>query len=231
MNSPDKKSNLLAGNAPAANILALCKIGCRKHIEQLRQGKIYAKHIGYFKELEDNNIRGDIYECSTGIFQIGNFKVSVGDSELPDFAGPASIYDPQNDKFQLTHLLCTYGVSDVSQNISENIKEFGDTVLLIHPRPFINQLCNFLAINKKNIGMTRHSYGIVKYVDSKLYSGDIDAFTKLDDYSWQSEFRFGFKCASKINIPIEFNIGDLSAISQIGTVDEFLKTTFQLVNA
>ncbi len=229
MNSTDKKSNLLSENAPT-NILALYKVGKRDDIEQLRKGKIYAKHIGYFKELADNNVRGDIYEQSTGIFQLGSFKVTVGDRELSDFAGPASIYDPEKDNFQLTHLFCVSGIYDISQNISESIKDFGDTVLLIHPRPFINQLCNSLAINKKNIGMTRHSYGVVKYIDSTLYSGDIDAFTKLDDYSWQSEFRFGFKCVSKINYPLEFDISDLSAISQIGTVDEFLKTTFQLVN-
>ncbi|WP_223886812.1 hypothetical protein, partial [Pseudomonas amygdali] len=67
-------------------------------------------------------------------------------------------------------------------------------------------------------------YGQVDYVDLSEYSGPIGLFRKPIEYAWQREYRLCFGAepeALNDQGALELNIGDLSDITQITTVESF----------
>ena len=62
---------------------------------------------------------------------------------------------------------------------------------------------------------------MIKYIDKSAYSGDMNIFTKTNDYAHQQEFRIALTSTHDFDKPFQFDIGCRSDIAQIIETKKF----------
>jgi len=211
----------------------LAKFGTKEHIECFQSGKIYMNPISKFNRVEDSKgLRGDKLENMTDIVTPDSFEMKSLDGKITltekDLLGPIYIRNPKNDRDFISHIFCMSCihkdtlVRDDKKIFDPRVKEFGDTVALIlfnNISVFFDKIQN--AFNKEEadplfFGKT----GLIKYLPEKINNSRYDAFTKLNTYAWQNEFRIAI---SNFQYEKEFilNVGDLSDICKVISIDDF----------
>lgn len=205
----------------------LIKIQRDKYIELFRKGKIYANCLNYFREKEDNVIgdeqEGVLNGCNGGKYYIPQLQ------EVGEFS--------ENDGFRTLHsndyVFCMFSINiesgafSFSKEQKENLSTFGDTALVItDAEEFFRRVC--VALKKQNIDGT---CGCVEYyTDNDCFSRiqsivkDISnhVFWKNSNYRYQQEFRMIFFNKNKQEDHIELDIGDISDISVIMSIEKLL---------
>ena len=112
--------------------------------------------------------------------------------------------------------------------LDERFLRFGSHALLITaPAEFSNRISAALSCAKGIFGsrLFHGGYGLVSYKPLENYSGPIGLYTKDSKYDWQREFRIAFGVEDDFLNDAgayEFDIGDLSDISQIISVQALI---------
>jgi hypothetical protein len=95
--------------------------------------------------------------------------------------------------------------------------KFGDTfVVLINGDEFLRRV--HVAAQKTGFAL---KYGLVQYVDSKVYNGPMGIFRKFSAFSYQSRFRIALVPGT--GNPYCLRVGDLSDITLTGNLAEINK--------
>ena len=187
---------------------ALIKLGNYENISSLRdKGEIHMNTLPYFREIEDDELRGDPFDSVSEIhrgtkghivipntgkkIQVTNFELRIG---------------PDNpEKF---NLYCMYALRarQESYPIDEKNYRFGTHALIIfNAQTFMDKLK--AELKDKNIN---GSSNLVEYIDND-HTGKVGPFKKLNRFSYQSEWRL--LCKNGDGNPRKVIIGPINDIS------------------
>jgi len=226
-------------------LLVLLKIAKKERLEQIQAGKIYCRHLKYYRDGEggaDLQPWQDRDEGVAGIFQSKStrlvFKTKDGAEHVVDaeggLLGQVKISRDLNVPAFCLHAIHagewtdrSFGPSELADfmkhlEVPERMKsEFGDHVLVIGPE-FVDRVT--AACRQQKITFHR---GLVKYIDESEAHGKIPAdlvgFVKLKKFDWQREYRFVFEATDTLPDPFILDVGPLHDVTQIVTLDDFRK--------
>lgn len=247
------KLNFIPDREPNRQCWILFKVAPLNRIIDLQKGLLYMNSVDFFSNIEDEQhvaLRRDDIEKTYAVFKScrkGNivhelaFKTSSGEVILDE--GVEMTLDlptPEN-----IMLYCFGSLADGLDHLipgeihgevwlDEKFKDFGDHVLLItSPSEFSKRLNTAIQLHNHlySSDFFEGGYGQVDYLDMSDHVGQIGMFRKDLKYAWQREFRICFgakKEALNDKGALELRIGDISDISQIIPIEQFLSHPFQL---
>jgi len=165
----------------------LVKFGQYKHICQLRdEGLLYMNNLPYFRQIEDEELRGDKFD-SVAEIRRGNSGVVTpkNEPEKPLVVTSWEIHwgPSQPEKINI-FCMCAVRPSAVSFPINKSNFRFGTYALVLtNPQEFIDRISS--RLRSQNIS---HKAGLVEYV-GRSYVGKVGPFLKLKNFAYQSEWR------------------------------------------
>ena len=195
--------------------LFLLKYGEKVYMHSLiTKGEVFLNTRKHYQDIEDMEI-GDSWEAIDEIRQADSISISYVDKvhwETFAIDTPVGIsYDwkPKGNVY------CTYGVrlnhfdGQPLHIVPKEVEcKFGDTIVLIHAKEFLNRI---------QVQLSKQGYSFesrfVQYYDPKEIDGKIDAFQKRDIFSHQSEYRIFVENDKDESIKI--TIGSIEDIAQI----------------
>jgi len=194
------------------------KFGTKEHLLKLQKdGLLHCRPLNYFKDIEDNNLRGDKFETVVELIYIKNPLLQIKPASDPSAEyksipiTKAQIVYYRTDDFG--NLFCLHAINVLEKeegeifSIDKRNKKFGDHFLMItDTSEFIERLQKSLLENNLN-----YEHDLVKYFELAKYKGKKTVFNKDMIYEYQKEFRLFIH--NTTNQIIEFKIGDLSDIS------------------
>lgn len=196
-----------------------------KYRDDFLNGHLYFSSLNSFRKVDKSEVFGqnDRYECRE-IHQPDSVKVTIGNMELTDLAGPVSIYN--NHDILRSNIMCfsTIGADDEKEyNSLEELKqdvlfppkmiEYGEFAVAIPQADlFVERLRK--AVRAAGLDL----YGKpVKYYDfskDNISCGYPEiAFRKRSEFSYQREFRFLLRKRKPVDAPLILEVGDLSDIA------------------
>ena len=203
------------------------KFGNEQHINDLfHNGTIYMNSIQWFREIEDNKVRGDKYE---GIKSIRN--LPSGQFEIPSIGyrgNYISMHIREAWPEIFGNIYSLYCISSqgwpnpLDFYIDQKMNEFGSHCLMIKDNK------KFLQLIEKNLQKQKLKYhhGFVDYYDVNSANRKIHLFEKPLNFEYQKEFRFYVERES--TEPFILKIGSLEKIAEIyesNTIINELKLT------
>lgn len=227
----------------------LIKLGAEENLKKLQSGELYMKNLQYYVDLEkgtsDENV-GDMYD---GQMLLRDVKISMYSVDTNRFLG--QIIAPKAS-MNLGYLKCpvfcmymfdyrNHTSEELNGNILkvryqfteeqlEKLPNFGTHALIIkNGNEFVDRVKNGLLAN--NIGYTRDSvqyYACNNLEHLKQVNGDNSriAFWKRDKYAYQQEYRF--LAHTEVDDFLSINIGDISDITELISMDELLNTCLEI---
>ena len=215
--------------------LPIVKFQNKEIIEKIQSGKMYLKNLEWFREKERQT--GDM---TIGDLLEGMLHISEGYMQIYDSDGKVIECVPLTDSaittsFSNAFVFCATNIfPDENGNVfADNqkpvFKEFGDTALVIENKgEFIKR------IYKAAKGLGYEVFcGVVNYYNkdednanmllSLLHGMHNIAFWKPDTYKVQQEFRIVLWKKGANKDYIEFDIGDISDISKVISIEEALR--------
>lgn len=199
------------------------KFGKKEHLKELREkGLLYCNPIQYFTSIEDQSLRGDemenvvdmhYMESGTVTLSPVGEKPSANSTTMPfrDARFTSRIVEP------FGNLFCLFSINLLDKpfgevfTISERVKEFGDSFLLIHDSSaFFNRVQRAAATHQ-----LRADADLVEYKDFSRFTGKKTVFQKDLRYAYQQEWRL-YIHNNKAEL-IKLEIGSLEDISVWGT--------------
>jgi hypothetical protein len=201
----------------------LIKIGGGKFMHELYEhGVIFMNDIDYFRQYEDNELRGDKEEGIKGIEQVADIKL-LHNSKILAHGNSGQLkfhdYDKNGNIYSL--MAITSLENPVSFQIDEKNKRFGDCfVVITEVKDFIHRIEDKLKELK-----FEYEYGLIRYYNLKKYSGPLDVFCKPDNFKYQREFRFFVK--RKESGPLKFKISPIKDISYILEINKLDKISIK----
>lgn len=215
--------------------LPIVKFQNKEIIEKIQSGKMYLKNLEWFREKERQT--GDM---TIGDLLEGMLHISEGYIQIYDSDGKVIECVPLTDSaittsFSNAFVFCATNIfPDENGNVfADNqkpvFKEFGDTALVIENKgEFIKR------IYKAAKGLGYEVFcGVVNYYNkdednanmllSLLHGMHNIAFWKPDTYKVQQEFRIVLWKKGANKDYIEFDIGDISDISKVISIEEALR--------
>jgi len=187
---------------------ALIKFGSYKNISSLRdQGVVYMNTLPYFRNIEDNDLRGDPFDSVSEIQRgtKGHVLIPSTGQKLQITSFDLRIGPESPEKI---NLFCMYALRPQhgTYPVSEEYYRFGAHALIIFNVPkFIDKIR--AAIRYKKI---TGSSNLVEYIDND-HIGEAGPFKKLQKFSYQSEWRL--MCENGPGEPRTLNIGPINDIS------------------
>ena len=214
--------------------LPIVKFQNKEIIEKIQSGKMYLKNLEWFREKERQT--GDM---TIGDLLEGMLHISEGYIQIYDSDGKVIECVPLTDSaittsFSNAFVFCATNIfPDESGHVfADNqkpvFKEFGDTALVIENKgEFIKRIYKAA----KELGYEVF-YSVVNYYNkdednanmliSLLHGMHNIAFWKRDTYKVQQEFRIVLWRKDANKDYIEFDIGDISDISKVISIEEAL---------
>ena len=215
--------------------LPIVKFQNKEIIEKIQSGKMYLKNLEWFREKERQT--GDM---TIGDLLEGMLHISEGYIQIYDSDGKVIECVPLTDSaittsFSNAFVFCATNIfPDENGNVfADNqkpvFKEFGDTALVIENKgEFIKRIYKAA----KELGYEVFC-GVVNYYNKdednanmliSLLDGMHNiAFWKRDTYKVQQEFRIVLWRKDANKDYIEFDIGDISDISKVISIEEALR--------
>lgn len=209
-----------------------------EYLEEIQHGRLRLNTLGFYLNYEGHGekARADKDEGLTAIFQPSKVRVIIGkDDWKHEIKGICSPIKIRVNRVAADHVFCMYAVhpgrwaedpiESVDEfgkylEISDENREFGDFVLItIDTQEFLNRIVN--ALRSQGVSFTM---GPVEYVDESTYSGSIPkeriGFVKCDKFSYQNEYRLYIPNLTGDTGVKKLDVGDLSDITMIFTIDE-----------
>ncbi len=111
---------------------------------------------------------------------------------------------------------------DNDKIFDDRVKKFGDEVIIIwNTKEFFCRLTKSLKklIDEGNLSSFEGDFA--KYLDFNSHHGELDIFSKSQEYSWQREWRLGARFLNHNSEPFSFKIGSLKDIAVIAKTEDF----------
>jgi len=207
----------------------LIKFGELEHLEQLQdEGLIYMNILPYFWKIEDEELRGDPFDCAIQAIQRGPM-ITMG---LPDGKVVKVCNDytmkirPLNP--EKINIYCMYALRphiDGVFPVDKRNQRFGGYALLINPNEFMQRLELYLKSNE-----ILANGDLVEYVNDE-HTDKLGPFRKFSRFSYQHEWRL--VCHNGSGEPRIIQIGsiqDISVILPFNEVDKQIQIHFEPSN-
>lgn len=196
-----------------------------KYRDDFLNGHLYFSSLNSFRKVDKSEVFGqnDRYECCE-IHQPDSVKVTVGNTELTDFAGPISICS-ESDVLR-SNIMCFSTIICDDQKEYNSLEAMKQDVLI--PEKMIKYGEFVVAIPQAELFIERLGK-VVKGLDLKLYRGAVKyydfskdniscrfpeiAFQKRSEFSYQREFRFLLQKREPNDAPLNLDVGNLSDIA------------------
>jgi len=204
--------------------MALIKFGELEHMQKLyKDGEIFLNTISYFKNLEDKKLRGDRDENITQNLQSSKIKLFINGNHVKGVSGSIKINDYQKNKF--THVFSMSALCSDAEIINPvfdgKVKEFGgEAVFIYNVKEFLSRLINASNQLIKEGILECFEADVVKYYDFGKHHGNLDSFSKSQDYSFQKEWRLCMRLFDNSS-PCIIRIGNISDIAEIIKSEDF----------
>lgn len=245
---------LLEERTPRRQFWLLFKVASKERLLQMQQGLLYMNSLEYFSSLQGEEalaLRKDELETTYAQFKAGNH---LGSFTLQMGNGKSKKSVKLNEDAEITFkfprpkntmLFCMGALADddsgkipgESNNqfyFDKRFLSFGDSILLITaPMVFSDRINRVLQNEKRAFSspLMNGGFGLVDYLDLSSYSGSVGLFRKHHTYSWQRELRFAFGVendALNQKGAYEFNIGNISDISQVLPMNALIEKPLEL---
>ncbi len=210
-------------SAPTPIDVYLLKFGTYENLLKLQAGQVHMRTVGYFRQQEEIDGRGDSYE---GLAL--NLQPDRGDFTIDDRTGAGEIVGPiraYNVAYDDLHVFCVTAISNdyIWQQsnsgaplISERLAAFGSHVLFIKHDVFVARMRE-----AAQAGDYKMDAGPVVYYDSMSYHGPVGPIHKRSAYRWQMEWRFVVEPSGKGIKNIELgSLADIAILYETKTVAE-----------
>lgn len=208
----------------------LIKFGKQENLLRLQsEGALYLNTPEYFWQIEDEELRGDPFDCIAKVARGPKIMISLPDGKQESMEGEwiYRMYPPEPDKMNIFCMFALRPHIEGNFPIDKINYRFGDYALfLINPNEFMQRVQSTLKNEKIN-----YKADLVEYVDDK-YIGELGPFKKLKRFAYQSEWRL--VCYEGPSGPREILIGDISDISVIlrsDEINELIKVEFEPINS
>lgn len=254
MISGEVRMQAIPDRLPNKQCWMLFKVANLDRLHALQRGLLYMNSVDYFAKLEGEAgaaLRRDELEnvylkLSPGI-KDGVVRELVLQVEGHDeiVLNPETIMTLQLPRPETVMVYCLgsvsaghdgqiWGLDNGMLQFSERFREFGTHVLRItNHAEFSRRLSQAIVTHPHlyNSPFFEGGYGQVDYVDFSNYSGALGLFRKPIEYSWQREYRLCLGAepeALNARGALELNIGNLSDITEITTVESFTSNPMTL---
>lgn len=233
----------------------LFKVANLDRLQALQRGLLYMNSVDYFAKLEGEAgaaLRRDDFEnvyltLSSGVRDgvVSELAIQVeGQDEI--VLNPEAVMTLHLPRPETVMVYCLGSVSDGHDGqipglengllrFSERFQEFGTHVLRItNNSEFSRRLSQAVATHPHlyTSPFFEGGFGQVDYVNITDYSGPKGLFRKPIEYAWQREYRLCVGAepeALNARGALELNIGDLSDITQITTVESFTSNPMNII--
>lgn len=215
----------------------LYKILDSQYVDDFLGGSLFMNTLNYFRGIEENAAQGDPLEGICGSIpkaQLKQYGMYFEEDLVDAIQGNVSLI---SNYYGLNHLFCLYQLNIDDENKvveypSEELCNFNDggvsdkvVVRIKDTQRFLDQIAT--AVDK---GLQEHDfeygiYGSVIYSNSWINAdspGTRSAFYKELAYSYQKEWRLCLLRNTLVDKPYKFYIGDLSDITEVISLKEFL---------
>jgi hypothetical protein len=197
----------------------LIKFGQQELLLQLQdEGLLYMNHLKYFWEIEDEELRGDPFDCIAEVARGPKIGFTVADGKEVFMEGNWTLrmYPPEPEKI---NIFCMYALRPLIEGtfpVDERNFRFGEYALVLINRDEFMRRIESILKSQRIIAKA----DLVEYVDDK-YTGKLGPFRKLKRFAYQSEWRL--VCYDGPGRPREIRIGSIRDISVIIHSDEVNK--------
>lgn len=204
----------------------LIKFGRQDHLLQLQEeGLLYMNDLPYFWAIEDEELRGDPFDCNVRIERGPKIGLSLPDGKEVFLKGTWTLGMPPS-KPEKINLFCMYALRPLTKTSfpmdAKNFRFGEHALVLINRDEFMLRIES--AIKSQRI--IAHA-GLVDYVDDS-YKGELGPFRKLEKFAYQSEWRL--VCLDGRGGPREIRIGsirDISIILRSDEINNLIKVDFE----
>ncbi len=201
----------------------------RQHAEQFVQGNLYLNTVKFFqKSAEKVDARGDNYEGTFHSVQPGSISsltiagVKMGGKIIHEFC-------IRRDTDLLSNIYCLYGFHggagfDTLEDARERLLVPAETAQLGDSLVFIKDVQMFLdrvgqALQREGLSL---KLGQVQYLDDSQFTHlDSPLLCERKKYAHQKEIRIIVRRPILVDQPLRLNVGDLSDIVELKSVEEF----------
>lgn len=216
----------------------LYKILSKEYVDDFIAGNLYMNTINFFRQIEGNAAQGDPLEGICGSIrkdQLKQFGINFDENLTEAIIGNVSLI---SDYYGLNNLFCLYRllIDDEKKTVEcpkDELRKFNDqgandkvVIRIKDTDEFLNRLS---AAVEDGIHAHEIEYGIFGGVTySNAWSnadgpGTRSAFHKELKYEYQSEWRLCLLRSALIDQAFIFSIGDLSDITEIISLEQFLE--------
>ncbi len=251
-----EEKEVILNNTIINSVAILIKFGEQKNLRNLQKGSLYMKNLKYYNELEEKQKKIGMGDKNDGKPIIFNMEWTLTDNENQEVVAYSEKSDGIFD-FHLnlnpTFCLFTFDKRNIvefkkidEENIIqyklkfnpeqiENIrKNFGDSALLIKKtNDFLNRIEKSLSeenikIAKKRIDYYTKSVNEIDRIVSVFENPDNAPFWKeKEPFEYQQEYRI-FCLNKQVEDHYEINIGDISDITELLSMDQIFKREYVL---
>lgn len=255
MISGEVKMQVVSDRMPNKQCWMLFKVANLDRLQALQRGLLYMNSVDYFAKLEGETgvaLRRDEFEnvylklssgIRDGVLSELVLQVEGRDKIVLNSEAIMTLYVPRPETAMVYCLGSVsaghdgqiWGLNNGMLQFSERFREFGTHVLCItNHTEFSRRLSQAIAAHPHlySSPFFEGGYGQVDYVDFRDYSGPIGLFRKPIEYAWQREYRLCIGAepeALNDRGALELNIGDLSDITQITTVESFTSNPMTII--
>jgi hypothetical protein len=197
----------------------LIKFGKLEHLQQLRdEGFLYMNNLPYFWNIEDEELRGDPFDCAVQVIRGPKVTMVMPDGNevtvCRDYTAKIRPSEPEK-----INIFCMYALRPLIEGafpVDKKNQRFGDHALILMNRDeFIQRLESSLK-SQRIVGDAE----LVEYVNDE-HSGKLGPFRKFNRFSYQYEWRL--VCYDGLGEPRKIRIGSIRDISVILPFDEVNK--------
>lgn len=205
---------------PGIQVVSVMKFGDRRYLTALRdEGLLYCNPLSFFRDSLTDRVRRDKRDgISMSLLPRDVTSITISNPEgttvlTPEngLIGRVDIHDggPEPNLY----CMCAVRANALPWKPDPRLFEFGACLLVITDLDKFHERLH-AAVKAKGIGLR---VGLVEYVDSTTFSGELGLFRKFSEFAFQSEVRFAFDPGSIK--PIELRLGSLSDISVLFDID------------
>ena len=204
----------------------LIKFGKQEHLLRLLdEGLLYMNNLPFFWNLEDEDPRGDPFDCIVEVARGPRVSFTLPDGKEVFMEGNWTLrmHPAESEKI---NIFCMYALRPLVEGsfpVDERNFGFGDhALILLNSDEFMSRTESILK-SQRIIAKG----DLVEYVDD-CYTGKLGPFKKRRRFAYQSEWRF--VCRDGPGGPREVRIGsirDISAIIPSAEVNKQIRVEFE----
>ncbi len=197
----------------------LIKFGKLEHLQQLRdEGLLYLNNLPYFWEIEDEELRGDPFDCAIQVIRGPKVTMVMPDGNemtmCTDYTAKIRPSEPEK-----INIFCMYALRPLVEGafpVDKKNFRFGEHALILLNRDEFIQRAESSLKSQKIIG----DADLVEYVND-AYNEQLGPFKKFNRFCYQYEWRL--VCYDCPGGPRSIRIGSIRDISVILPIKEVNK--------